>query len=105
MDVCDQASSEPLRIAVKARIIQQAVLKQRSVELGAVPGPHYVFGEVSNRRNTSSEGGGGASRGGHGVGARKNVCMCVAVVVGINYMYPSTNGALFSGYTLCSAIY
>ena len=29
-------------------------------------------------------------------------CVCV-VVVEINNMYPSTNGALFSGYRLCSA--
>ena len=32
------------------------------------------------------------------------VCVCIVVVVEINNMHPSTNGALFSGYKLCSAI-
>ena len=32
------------------------------------------------------------------------MCGVVVVVVKINYMYPSTDGALFSGYRLCSAI-
>ena len=41
---------------------------------------------------------------GNGGGGKKDVCVCV-VVVGINYMYPSTSGALFSDYRLCSAIY
>ena len=71
MDVCNQASLELLRIIVEVRVIQQAVLEQHSVELGAVRGPHYVFSEVNNRRNTASEGGGGASKGGHGV------CACL----------------------------
>ena len=78
--VCQQASAELLEVVVEVRVIQQTVFEQRSVELGAVLGPDEFIGKFSNCRNTSSEGGGGASRGGHGVGARKNcVCVCVCV--------------------------
>ena len=79
--VCQQASAELLNVVVEARVVQQTVFEECSVELGAVPGPHNILSEFRKCRNTSSKGGGGASRGGHGVGARKNVCVCVCVCV------------------------
>ena len=81
MDVCHQVAVELRSVFVEAKIIQQVVLEQHGVKLAAVLGPHFVLCEVRNCKNTTSEGGGGTSKGGHSVGARKNVCVSLLLLL------------------------
>ena len=73
MQVCHQGSTELLGVIGEVSVVNQVVLELCRVKLGAVPRLHFIFCNICQRKNTTSKGGGGASRGGHGVRARKSV--------------------------------
>ena len=75
-DVRRQTGAEALGVFVRSYVGEKLVLKKRRVQLGAVPGLHFVCSKGSKRGNTTCEGGGRAARGRHGR-EKSSVCVCV----------------------------